>query len=101
MIGDFPRRDNSIRARLGVKSIETSPIFLDEGSRRLVLIEETAAERNLIPRTQPRERAGNIVSDSVIHRERNCDQRNKKLPEKHTSQGGKGRRHLSGSDWTQ
>ena len=25
----------------------------------------------------------------------------KKLPEKHTSQGGKGRRHLSGSDWTQ
>jgi len=25
----------------------------------------------------------------------------KMLPEKHTSQGGKGRRYLSGSDWTQ
>jgi hypothetical protein len=25
----------------------------------------------------------------------------KKLPEKHTSQGGKGRCYLSGSDWTQ
>jgi hypothetical protein len=49
-----------------------------------------------------RRRAANSTNSCPVPQRRMRDRcAQKKLPEKHTSQGGKGRCYLSGSDWTQ